>query len=270
MRKFLVPFFILIFCFFCAQVFTSQTGPTTGVAGEPPLNETCAANGCHTGSAVNSGGATVSIKVLDSALNSVTSYIPKKNYTIVYSITEGTKIRYGFESCIFKSTNISTGVLAATDSKARVLGGSKKYAQHTSLGTDFSTGTAVWQIKWTAPNTNEGIATIYAAFNATNRDGNTSGDKIYTRTLTLTGTNPAGIEPESNFQPEIYYLNNMIIVNAAEGSDISIYNIGGQLIDHKISDSDKTGIFTLGYSPGIYLIKISCNGSQGFLKFVKP
>jgi hypothetical protein len=272
MRNFLIPAFIFAFCLVCSPVFTSQGGPPTGVAGDPPFNETCAANGCHTGSPLNSGGATTSVTVLDSALNSVSSYIPKKVYTIIYSITEGTKTRYGFESCVFKSTNLSTGTLAAIDaSKTRVLGGSKKYAQHTSLGTDFSTGTATWQMRWTAPNTNEGNATIYTAFNATNRDGNTTGDKIYTRTLVLTGTGGSGIAVNSNVLKICFqYGSSMLSIQGAKGNEIKIYSLDGKCVMVNRAAEDQYVFSTLSLEPGIYIVSVKGISSESLYKFVKP
>src|SRR4029079_13376265 len=77
------------------------------------------------------------------------------------------------------------GTLQNTDSFTQVLnnagpGSARQYIEHTATGTFIGQQNgAPWTFNWTAPPTDIGIVTFYAAGNQANNDGNTSGDYIY-------------------------------------------------------------------------------------------
>ena len=148
MRKFTFLFFTLSFCFISYNVFTNTGGPPDGLAGEPPLNETCA-NSCHGGSALNSGGGTATIVCKDSLGNIVTNYNANQTYTITLSITEGAKKRYGFEAIIMKGTGGSAaalGTLLITDTSTKLFGNNpaKIYVMHKASGVNFTGTIGSW------------------------------------------------------------------------------------------------------------------------------
>jgi hypothetical protein len=72
-------------------------------------------------------------------------------------------------------------------------GGARQYIEHSASGTfagqQFG---ATWVFNWTAPPTNVGPVTFYAAGNHANNDGNTSGDLIY---FTVNQSQPAAPTP---------------------------------------------------------------------------
>ena len=62
----------------------------------------------------------------------------------------------------------------------------RNYIEHNLLGTfQNQTGGAQWTFNWTAPATNVGTVTLYAAGNQANSDGTEFGDQIYTTTSTV-------------------------------------------------------------------------------------
>jgi hypothetical protein len=66
----------------------------------------------------------------------------------------------------------------------------RQYVQHTSAGTFANTsGPVDWTFKWKAPTTNVGRISFFAAGNAANNSGSSSGDHIYT-TSALLDPNP--------------------------------------------------------------------------------
>jgi hypothetical protein len=69
----------------------------------------------------------------------------------------------------------------------------RDYVEHTVSGTFAgTTGGAQWTFNWTAPPTNVGPITFYAAGNQANGDGTSGGDRILTATAT---TQPTVVQP---------------------------------------------------------------------------
>ncbi len=275
MKKPLLFLFTTAFCLISYDVFTNRGGPTTGVAGDPPLNETCNANGCHNGSALNSGGGTASIVMKDSLNNTVTSYDPNKTYTVKLSISEGTKTRYGFESIILKGTGTSADVIGSiilTDTITQLFGGSWKWIMHKRSGIDFTTTTGNWSFKWKAPDANYGVATVYAAFNAADKNDQASGDKIYTKTLSIPGNGPlTGILSHTSTEFNLFPnpAQNEITLQYPGILGVEIFSLSGQPV---LSEEYHTNTQTLSLeslSAGVYLMRVNTTDGVKNTRFVK-
>src|SRR4029079_17212748 len=91
------------------------------------------------------------------------------------------------------------GDLQTLDGLTQVLnnagpGGARQYIEHTAAGTFVGQqNSASWTFNWTAPPTDIGPVTFYAAGNQANNDGNTSGDYIY---KTFVVSAPASTTPD--------------------------------------------------------------------------
>ncbi len=73
-------------------------------------------------------------------------------------------------------------------------GSARQYIEHTAAGTFIGQqNSASWTFNWTAPATDVGPVTFYAAGNQANNDGNTSGDYIY---RTFVASAPASSTPD--------------------------------------------------------------------------
>ena len=67
-----------------------------------------------------------------------------------------------------------------------------QFIEHTAAGTRVGTkGGAIFQFDWTPPSSNAGPVTLYAAGNAANGDGTSSGDLIYTTSVQLNPATPS-------------------------------------------------------------------------------
>ena len=276
MKRYLFLIFTSALCLISYDVFTNRGGPTTGVAGDPPLNETCNANGCHNGSALNSGGGTATIEIKDSLNNTVTSYDANKTYTVNLSITEGTKTRYGFESIIMKGAGANAspiGTLILTDTVTQLFGGSWKWIMHKRSGIDFTTNKGTWSFKWKAPDANYGAATVYAAFNASNKNDQSTGDIIYTKTLTITGNGPLTGVQASRLNTSVALFPNPAHTTIAFQQpgvlSASVYSLNGALL---FSEDMNPGGHTLDISSltaGIYMLQLHTTEGTHYTKFVK-
>jgi Reeler domain-containing protein len=162
-------------------------GPNPGHTGAPG-ELTCATSGCHTGS-FNSGPGQLSIVP-------PTSYQPGQTYqvTVMHQTSDSSRRRWGFQLTVLDdASNNKAGNLANLGSTTQVLDGgpdgTRQYIEHSFNGTfQGQQNGASWTFNWTAPSTDVGPVTFYAAGNEANNDGNNTGDQIYTTSVTIRPT----------------------------------------------------------------------------------
>jgi hypothetical protein len=158
---------------FMASHLSTSSGPNgrTGAPGE----SNCTA--CHSGT-VQDGSAENTFLVLAGA-NQITDYTPGATYTISLAMNSNPAKR-GFSATALDASNNMAG-----DFAAQALAGTqvstqtgREYATPTAAST-LATNNAFWAWSWTAPATNVGPVTFYVATNATNNNGQSTGDIIY-------------------------------------------------------------------------------------------
>ncbi|HEV7747049.1 MAG TPA: PQQ-dependent sugar dehydrogenase [Pyrinomonadaceae bacterium] len=157
------------------QAFSSGPPPGyTGAPGEEP--EACAE--CHVPEDVGTGHFSISAPQ---------TYVPGQTYpiTVTHTNADPTRIRWGFELTVLDTSDEKAGTLQNLDELTQVIdnggpGAARQYIEHSAVGTFVGQqNTASWTFSWTAPATDIGVVTFYAAGNQANADGNTSGDNIY-------------------------------------------------------------------------------------------
>ncbi len=171
------------------KVSASASGPVPGYTNAP--NEAdCTA--CHTSYAVNSGTGGVSIAGVP------INYLPNQSIPITVTTSQSDAVIYGFQLTALdaQGKKVGTFVLPTQSPKQTqtvngiVDGAQRTYVEHTIDGivpTQF--GSKSWTFNWNAPAQRVGKISFYAAGNASNSDGGTSGDYIYTTNKsTLSGT----------------------------------------------------------------------------------
>ncbi len=160
-------------------------GAHTGAPGE----QTCATSGCHDDNSVNSGKASLSIEVG----SSVTNYVPGKTYAVKVSISEKDVKRFGFQLlALNNATSSSVGTFQISDAgrtqlvKNTQAFSDREYVTYSFNGTDASSeGMSEWIVNWTAPATNLGPVTFYAAGVSANDDMTDKEDHVYTSSKVL-------------------------------------------------------------------------------------
>lgn len=155
---------------------TFSSGAPTGHTGAPGESN-CSA--CH-GGTVNGGPERVRIRVSADC----TSYVPGQTYPVIVEFTESARSRHGFSLTTLNAANEPAGsvTVTQTDLTQSETSGERTYVTHTRSGTEQ----ASWTFDWTAPPAGSGPVTFYAAANAADNNGSSSGDNIYTISTTLT------------------------------------------------------------------------------------
>ncbi len=182
---------------FCFVNFSDKYETVGAFASGPSPSHTSAPNednctACHTSFPVNSGTGSVAIAGVP------TNYLPNQAIPITVTTSQSDAVIYGFQLTALDSQgkNVGTFTLPAQSPQQLqtvtgiVLGNQRKYVEHTQSGiipTQF--GSKSWNFIWNAPAQRVGKVGFYAAGNAANSDGTTSGDYIYTTNKnTLSGT----------------------------------------------------------------------------------
>ncbi len=140
----------------------------TGAPGEGNCTQ------CHAGNTLNAGGGSLMLEVPE-------TYLPGEVYSIIVKLSRSGQSRWGFEMTALNSNGARAGTFAKIDPFTQVSEmNSKQYVQHTLVGTAPDRRNAIaWVFNWTAPSTDVGPITFYAAGNAANNNGGPAGDYIY-------------------------------------------------------------------------------------------
>src|SRR6185369_14660144 len=130
------------------------------------------------------------------------TYVPGQTYpiTVTHTNLDTSRLRWGFELTVLdNASDEKAGELQSTTGLTQVLnnagpGSARQYIEHSAAGTFVGQQNgASWTFNWTAPATDVGPVTFYAAGNQANNDGNTSGDYIY---RTFVASAPASTTPD--------------------------------------------------------------------------
>ncbi|MFN0277176.1 MAG: choice-of-anchor V domain-containing protein [Pyrinomonadaceae bacterium] len=195
---------VLCFVVFAIGAFFTDSGLVATVqsfSGGPPFGATGApgeadCTACH---AQNAGPGIFTI-------SAPANYSPGQTYQIQvqHTTTDATRLRWGFELTALNGSNLAAGTFASTSAftqtiSGNVSGNTRFYAEHNSAGTFAGTsGGASWMFNWTAPATNVGPVTFYAAGNQANNNGSSSGDQIYTTNTVSLAPTPTATNTPTN------------------------------------------------------------------------
>lgn len=197
-----------------AMAFANSGGPFAGLSGAPGEDD---CSQCH-GSATGTGKLTISLSA------GGTSYVAGQTVKVKVTLEDSAALRWGFQLTARRTgaTSNAAGKLASADSNTQVeTVGGVDFISQTSPGTFRTTrNSATWEFDWTAPAAGTGGVTFYAAGNAANNNGATTGDRIYKNSLAITeaggGTTTATanthLVPQfaagSGWSSTLYFVNN--------------------------------------------------------------
>lgn len=175
---------VFIFSYVLDTAQASSGGPPTGRTGAPG-ESTCTS--CHSAS-----GQTGQFSIAPPS-----NYVPGQTYTVQVqnTTTDNSRASWGFELTSLTSSNSAAGTFANTTTFTRVRAANgRNYIEQTTAGTfPGQTGGSTWTFNWTAPATDVGPITFYAAGLQANNDGDDTGDQTYTRSAVVNVFQPVVI-----------------------------------------------------------------------------
>ena len=177
-----------------------HTGSPGGRTGSPGDNgNTC--TGCHTGAA-NNAFAWITTNVPASG------YVGGETYTITATGTHVGVVLFGFELTVEDSQGNKVGTLQLTNTTRTKFTNGGDAVTHTDNGITPAGNSNSWSMNWVAPASSTGTIGIYAAFNAANGNGSTSGDVIYKSSTFISPYTPppalTSIIPDEAMQGESF------------------------------------------------------------------
>jgi uncharacterized protein (TIGR03437 family) len=196
-----------IFAVVPVLIYAYADGPDPGKSGVPG-ESLCTEAGCHVGTA-NTGPGSVNVTFPNGL-----TYTPGVTQHLVVTVSDPNQRRWGFQltarqtssngktqaGTFAKTDNNTQGACASTTFIAQTVPATNcpssqplMYIEHTLAGTRLgTTGGVNFEFDWTPPAANVGNITIYVAGNAANGDNNNTGDRIYSKTFTLTPSSGGG------------------------------------------------------------------------------
>lgn len=185
--------FTMLAAVWAGAAFGVSSGAPEGSTGAPN-EETCIA--CH-GGAANSGPGRLRIE-FGSA-----SYTPGEKVRMRVVIEDPNARRWGFQLTARPESGpqSSLGRLETVNNQAQILrAGVLEWITHTLSGTRLGASSPVtFEFDWTAPASDVGPVVFYAAANAANGNGASTGDRIYAATLRVAA---AGAPQRPSFTSE--------------------------------------------------------------------
>ncbi len=185
-------------------------------------------------------------------------YIGGATYTFTATGTRAGVGKFGFELTAEDQSGNKTGTFAITNSTETKLTNGDAAVTHTGNGNTPTGDSKSWQFEWTAPEDISGNITFYAAFNAANGNGGTSGDVVYLSDITygpdVTNITDPGHESKLYPNPSTGLVN--IEMSGLENvSHINIFNQSGQLIKQLDLSNSFSQIDLSDQGKGVYFVQ---------------
>ena len=255
MKNTLLVIIIAIGSFILLTSELENLGGSPGGKSGSPGDEGKTCTQCHSGTATS---------VEDWLTSNIpeTGYIPGETYTITATGSHAGVAKFGFEATAENDNNEKTGTFVITNSDDNKFTNNNSAVTHKSGGTIPNGDSRSWSFDWTAPEAGTGNVTLYAAFNAANGNGSTSGDAIYkTAMATIENINTAvGNKYENKSLVRVFpnpFTDNLslnISRTNAKVSCLKIFNSIGNLVYSQDSflDNENAKIATSDLLSGIY------------------
>lgn len=276
--------YVTLSAIFSAVIGFSFVISDNGIAGRngSPGETTCNTSGCHTGNPLNASGGSI---VIDAPGLANGQYFPGATYPINVTVSRSGAAIFGFGFEALRSSGANGGTLAITNAtqtqlkNAVILGNSRTNVVHQLNAGVSSTGSKTFSFNWTAPVAGTGAVTFYAAGNATNGNGSTSGDFIYTTSLSLSES-ATGINETDNNAISLSVFPNPVndFVNIRyqslnqRASIIRLISLDGKTVEVYSNDNNTNGLQTLTIpapeKSGIYFIEVEVAGKTTVEKVV--
>jgi len=225
------------------------SAPPAGYAGAPANGMiTCNTSGCHSGTATQNANGWITSNIPG------TGYVPGNTYTITATATYAGRNTFGFEISPQNASGTKLGTLINTSTQTGMAG--TGYIGQKSNGLSGS-GSKTWTFDWQAPTAGSGSVTFYGAFNCANGNGGTSGDFIYTSTLTVQEVTTGVEMVNSHDKISVYPNPSSGVINITNTNEVTVmvYSYIGKLV--RVYKNTNRKQFDLSeLEKGVYFINI--------------
>jgi uncharacterized protein (TIGR03437 family) len=223
------------------------------------------------------------------------TYTPGVTQRLVVTISDPNQRRWGFQLAARLSNNAATqaGTFASSDNLTAVVCGASPtdpvptfldfgqtqtcpsgkpftYIEHSARGSArTTTGSGTYEFDWTPPATDAGSVTIYVAGNAANGNGSNDGDRVYTRSYTLTpsaGT-PGGTPPAISAGGVVSAAAYGAFTSIAPGTWVEIYGTNLSTTTREWRGDDFSGVDAPTALDGV---RVTIGGQPAFVRFISP
>jgi hypothetical protein len=250
-----------------------------GATGSPG-EQTCSQSNCHTGSADNSMGGSVTLTSTD-LVN--WEYTPGQTYTLTATVSQQGRSLFGIGLEALLPSGANAGNLVpgtgTTTKNATIAGNSRKNIVH-NMNAGATANSHSFTFTWTAPATDVGPVTIYYAGNATNNNGTKTGDYIYNASQVVT---PVGVNVQEQVKTAFtfsFYPNpateNITVNYSLEQSakvTYTIYDLTGKQVQSDSSNrfpgAQQQNVDVNNLQAGTYLLSVNVNGNVITKRFIK-
>ncbi len=255
-------------CLWLASSGGAGANQDTDRTGGPLAQGFC--SNCHQG---GDFGANVSLTLVTAQGDTVTEYEPGAAYTLQVSIAANGAEGFGFMAVALDGANAGAGTFGAPAGGTQVTSISGiDYFEHSQRS-----GTSAWEIEWTAPSAGTGDVAFYAAGNAVNANGGTSGDDPDTTSLTLPEAQVSGLYDLAQFELQVAPnpAQDFLQIQWSDTDDqpehLAITNSAGQAFyQRSIAASTRSIEVTLSqYPAGIYFVRLASSDGLETRRFVK-
>ncbi len=235
MKKIYILPLLLLFTLLAIADVMSPSG-YAGKTSSPGEND---CTGCHTQFAVNSGMGTVTIT---SPNLTNWEYVLGQTYQIDVTVSQLSMPLFGFGFEALKTSDNKNGgalgIIAGnleTQLKAVTVSGSSRTNVVHKNNAGLTNDTHTFSFKWTAPATNLGNIKFYAAGNATDDQGDSLGDYVYTTSQLVVPFTTGISEVSATGAISVYPNPAHDVLNINVGTSSSYYNfelmdVSGKLI----------------------------------------
>jgi hypothetical protein len=254
----------------------------------------CNAVGCHSGNNLNSPQG--NLEIFTSIPNS--GWEPNTEYEIALKATFPNFDVFGFQFTAWGDVDsVSVGTLIPKDSSVAITEstvydfsntpvGKFVYATHVSPAVypnsilAQSVGEKWWSFTWKSPAVQDQNVTFFATANASNGNGQITGDYIYKTSLSVGNGGPLNVDHHSqivNFNvfpnPVADKLNIDINTASAQQTEINLYDVEGKIVLSKqlsgVNNSINEVLDCSSLNQGIYFLKAKSGRATKTLRVVK-
>jgi hypothetical protein len=247
-----------------AIIFSSHSeGVESGItaSGSPGDGNNCTM--CHGGGALDATTDLITTDIPSAG------YVGGTEYNITVTVADAAASKFGFQITSETAAGVHVGTFGDGGNSNVDIILNAGYVTHTSANT--GTASKAWTMKWTAPSSETGGVTFYAAGNgADGNNENTGVDNIYTDSEAVTEDGFTEITANANASNSISIFPNptsdfFVVTGSTNNAVINLYDLKGALLKKFVGNGNHT---VSDIMQGTYLVIVENEGTSSVEKLI--